>query len=383
MRLTLIIPSLERGGAERVMSILASCWAGQGREVTLLTLKHGIKAAYEVDSRVRLRNLGLPAEPAGNVLLAAFRQARRVSVLRRAIRESNPDLVISFMERTNVLTLIATRDLGVPVIISERVDPRLYEIGRLWQSLRQLTYPWASVLVCQSNVSLAWFEQKIRVRGCVIPNPVPLPGQRASSGSLIEKKPPYTIVAMGRLVEQKGFDLLLDAFGQLAAEHRDWSLIIMGDGPLRDQLVSRANALKIESRVHFAGTVADPFPILRRASLFVLSSRFDGFPNALCEAMACGVAAISFDCPSGPADIIRHGVDGILVPPGDVGALAAAIDHLIKDPHERARLASRAPEVSTRFSVEKVLLSWNQLFERIELAANTTPTGDARGKRAD
>ena len=173
------------------------------------------------------------------------------------------------------------------------------------------------------------------------------------------------MVAIGRLVDQKGFDLLLDAFAQLAAEYPDWSLMILGEGPLRVELVARARAFNLEQQVHFPGEVADPFPILREADLFVLSSRFEGFPNVLCEAMACGVAVISFDCPSGPAEIIRHGVDGILVPPGDVPALVAALDHLMRHQDERERLASRAPEVVKRFSRDKVLLLWEQLFEDV------------------
>jgi GalNAc-alpha-(1->4)-GalNAc-alpha-(1->3)-diNAcBac-PP-undecaprenol alpha-1,4-N-acetyl-D-galactosaminyltransferase len=364
MRLTLVIPSMERGGAERVMSILASSWAEKGHEVTLLTLKREVKPAHELHPDVKLRNLGLTGEAAANSLLAAFRLVARIRALRRAIRVSQPDLVISFMERTNVLVLVATRGLGVSVIVSERVDPRHYDIGRLWQGLRRLAYRWAAALVCQSRTSLMWFEQRIKVKGRVIPNPVLALKERTARLPL-KNGEGRMMLAIGRLVDQKGFDLLLDAFGQLAARYPDWSLEILGDGPLRGELEARARALHLEHQVKFAGEVADPFPILCVADLFVLSSRFEGFPNALCEAMACGVAVVSFNCPSGPAEIIRHGVDGILVPPGDVSALVAALDALMKDQDERDRLASRAPEVVERFSRNKVLLLWEQLFEEV------------------
>lgn len=363
MRLTLVIPSLERGGAERVMSILASSWAEKGHEVTLLTLKREITPAYDLHPNVKLRNLGLPGEPAANSMLAAFRQVARLRVLRRAIRESQPSLVISFMERTNVLILAATRGLHVPVIVSERVDPRHYDIGRFWNGLRSLTYRWAAALVCQSRASLIWFEQRMKVKGRVIPNPVPAP--KEGTAPPVKSAEGHTMIAMGRLVDQKGFDLLLDAFGQLAFRYPDWSLVVLGDGPLRGVLVARAHALHLERQVQFAGEVPDPFSFLRAADLFVLSSRFEGFPNALCEAMACGIAVVSFNCPSGPAEIIRNGIDGILVPPGDVPALVAALDRLMKDKGERKRLASRAPEVMERFSCDKVLLLWEQLFSEL------------------
>lgn len=363
MRLTLVIPSLERGGAERVMSILASSWAEKGHEVTLLTLKREVTPAYELHPSVKLRNLGLPGEPAANSLTAAFRQVTRLRALRRAIRESQPSLVISFMERTNVLILAATRGLHVPVIVSERVDPRHYDIGRFWNGLRSLTYRWAAALVCQSRASLIWFEQRMKVKGRVIPNPVPAP--KEGTDPPVKSAEGHTMIAMGRLVDQKGFDLLLDAFGQLAARYPDWSLVILGDGPLRGVLVARVHALHLEHQVQFAGEVPDPFSFLRAADLFVLSSRFEGFPNALCEAMACGIAVVSFNCPSGPAEIIRNGIDGILVPPGDVPAMVAALDRLMKDQGERERLASRAPEVMERFSRDKVLLLWEQLFSEV------------------
>ncbi|HEY6249809.1 MAG TPA: glycosyltransferase, partial [Candidatus Angelobacter sp.] len=140
---------------------------------------------------------------------------------------------------------------------------------------------------------------------------------------------------------------------------------IIGDGPLRSKLEEQSEALKLAGRVHFAGELADPFPALCAADVFVLSSRFEGFPMALAEAMACGLPVVSFDCPEGPREVIRNGTDGLLVPVGDVAALAVALDRLMSDPQERARLATRAPEVVQRFSRERVLSLWQQLFEEL------------------
>jgi len=170
---------------------------------------------------------------------------------------------------------------------------------------------------------------------------------------------------MGRLVPQKGFDLLLEAFSRIADRYPEWSVKVLGKGPLQGQLEAQAESLGLKSRVTFAGVVSDPFPILRAADLFVFSSRFEGFGNALAEAMACGLPVISFDCPSGPADIIRDGMDGILVLAENVAGLAGAMDRLMGNAAERERLARRAPEVLARFSLESVLALWEQVFDYV------------------
>src|SRR6185437_12022720 len=146
------------------------------------------------------------------------------------------------------------------------------------------------------------------------------------------------------------------------ARYPDWQLKVLGEGPLKERLQAQARDLQLEDRVEFAGALADPFPVLRAADLFVFSSRFEGFGNALCEAMACGVPAISFDCPSGPSEIIRHGIDGVLVPPEDVTALASAMDDLICDATKRETFARRAADVLNRFGVDGVLSMWDRVF---------------------
>ncbi|HLW53654.1 MAG TPA: glycosyltransferase family 4 protein [Candidatus Angelobacter sp.] len=358
MRLTLVISTLGRGGAERVMSILASAWAERGHQVTLLTLDRQKAPAYPIHPAVNLQRLGVTGFSA-NIFQALYRNLHRLRSLRQAIRKSDPDVVISFMDSVNVLTILATRGLHRTLIISERTDPSLYKIGRAWNALRRL-YSLADLLVCPTQNTVDRFRAISRVHGVGIPNPIHLPARPAA------QRPPrarHRIIAMGRLVPQKGFDLLLSAFAAVADRHPDWDVTIYGEGPLLSALQSQADALKIGSRVHFAGTVSDPFTQFLSADMFVFSSRFEGFGMALAEAMACGLPVVSFDCPEGPGQIIRDGIDGILVPPQDVAALARTLDRLMGDPQERQRLAQRAPEVRERFSLERALAGWQAAFD--------------------
>jgi glycosyltransferase involved in cell wall biosynthesis len=163
---------------------------------------------------------------------------------------------------------------------------------------------------------------------------------------------------MGRLEREKGIDFLLHAFSRVAPLHPSWSLEIWGEGPQQSLLEELASKLNLNERVRFRGFTHNPFQVMQGSDLFVLPSRFDGFPNVLLEALACGLPIVSFDCPFGPGQIIRHGVDGVLLPPEDVGALIAALDRLMGDDDLRLRLARNAPDVTQRFSVSKIMGMW-------------------------
>jgi glycosyltransferase involved in cell wall biosynthesis len=173
------------------------------------------------------------------------------------------------------------------------------------------------------------------------------------------------MTAMGRLTHQKGFDLLLQAFSRIAERHPDWQLLILGEGDLRNDLERQRAELGLTDRVQLPGVVIDPYPVLRSSDMFVMASRFEGFPYALLEAMACGLPVIYADCPSGPGEIINNGSDGILTPTGDVEALAIAMDRLMNDEGERQRLAGRAPEAMQRFSLSKTVDAWEELFAQV------------------
>jgi GalNAc-alpha-(1->4)-GalNAc-alpha-(1->3)-diNAcBac-PP-undecaprenol alpha-1,4-N-acetyl-D-galactosaminyltransferase len=363
VKLALVIPSLTAGGAERVMSIMANHWAGQGWDIRLLSFDDGaVPPFFALDPRVRHRPLALLGDSA-HALAGAFANLRRLRVLREALRAENPAAVISFLDTTNVLTLLATRGLGIPVIVAEHIDPAHYPLRPAWAALRRWLYPQADRVVVLTERAARYFPRSLGERLRVVPNPVVVPEMPAETS--IERPAGRRIVAMGRLVEQKGFDLLLQAFAELSRRHPDWSLVILGEGPSRGSLEALRDRLGLAERVAMPGSVRCPEAILARSDLFVLSSRFEGFPMALCEAMALGLPVVAFDCPTGPREIVTDGVDGRLIPAGDGEALAAAMDRLMADAGERRRLGERARTVGERFGLDRVMSLWEHLLAEV------------------
>jgi len=350
--------SMVCGGAERVITLLTEYWAGMGTRTTVVTIHSPDRDHYSLDPRVGRVSLDAKRE-SKNFLDGFGNNLRRVAKLRRAIRSLRPSVVISFQDTNNVLTLIASAGLSVPTIVCERNDPRMKAKSPIWAGLRRLVYRRANMLVVQTQSLVEWARKLVGAdKVYVLPNPVAQPAVTAISPTERQE----TIVAVGRLVRQKGFDMLLEAIS--LCDHR-WVLEIVGDGPERRNLELLARTLGISDQVRFVGRVTNPGVHYQKAALFVLSSRYEGFPNVLVEAMACGLPAISFDCASGPAEIIRHGVDGILVPPEDAHALARAIDTLMMNPRQRLSMAKRAHEVVHRFATAKIVSEWDSLIQYV------------------
>lgn len=363
MRVMLFIAGLNAGGAERVVSRLANVWAEQGWEVAVVTLGATGSDFFALAPRVERIGLNALAEST-HPAQALARTVGRVAKLRRAVTAWQPQVVISFCERANILALLATRGVPAGVLVSERTDPARHRIGRFWSWMRARTYPWADAVVVQTDAVRDWMAREIpKARAVTIANPVwPMaePAAAAAPGGA-----GHAIVCVGRLSYEKGFDLLLEAYAQIAGRFPEWRLKIIGDGDLRGALEAQAARLGLAGRVQFAGRLAQPEQHLRSASLFVLPSRYEGFPNALLEAMALGLPVVSFACPSGPDVIIRDGVDGRLVPAEDPAALATAMTALMADPERRAALGAAARAVAERFGPEPILDQWARLIEEV------------------
>jgi glycosyltransferase involved in cell wall biosynthesis len=233
-------------------------------------------------------------------------------------------------------------------------------VNPVWRWLRHRLYGVADRLVTPSEGVLMSLPAAVRRHGHVIPNPVdlPEPSARHDDGS--------TLVAVGRLEQQKGFDLLLPAFAKVAADHPAWRLVIWGEGPERPALEALRDRLGLTDRVDLPGLTQRPGQWVEDATVFVLSSRFESFGNVITEAMAAGLPVITTDCPWGPGEIVRHGVDGWLVAPEDVEALAEGLTTLRGDGELRARLAQAAQRNVRRFDLGSAMAKWEELIKGLE-----------------
>lgn len=365
MRLTLIISSLSAGGAERVMSLMANYWAAKNWAITLLTYDDGMTPPfYDLEPGISHIHLDV-VRVSRNIVSGLLNNIRRLQRVRSAIKNSQPDAVISCLDAVNVITLMATSTLNISTLVLEQCDPRLVSSGRTWQWLQRLTYAKALKVItpCEGvDNYFNWLPQDKRI---VIHNPLTPIQDNQEEINLPEgiDKGKNWIVTIGRLTRVKGYDILLSAFQRIANKHPDWQLLIIGNGELRPQLEELRERLHLTHQVFFLGLIKNPFAILKNSKLFVTASRSEGFGNALIEAMACGLPAISTDCPSGPREIIRHGIDGMLVPNGDIEALASTMNYLMINELALKKLAIHASEVTERFDLEKTMMIWEELLD--------------------
>lgn len=349
-----VTASLGTGGAERILVWLANRFAVSGNRVRILRLEGPERPVfYTPDSTVELASLDLSGESAG-LFSAIATNWHRVRRLRRALAAFGPDRIVSFGTETNVLSLLAAGRRW-PVVVAERCDPNFYPANRIWRFLRAATYPRAARVVFQTRAAQAALSGTLR--STVIANPVDRPAPVLPD----EVAPhPTDLVAMGRLVPQKGFDILLEAIARLSPSHCRPTLRILGDGQERGLLEEQARRLGISQQIEFAGVVRSPVAYLRAAKIFVMPSRFEGFPNALCEAMAVGLAVVATDCPSGPSDIVADGKTGVLVAPESPDALATAIGQLLGDEATRQKMAQAAAGIADVFGPDRIFEEWQR-----------------------
>jgi glycosyltransferase involved in cell wall biosynthesis len=363
--LMIVIHSLRGGGAERVAVDMAAYWRARGCSVCLVTQTSADQDAYPVPEGVERRALGLAADSSGP-LAAVWGNLRRYWALRRLVRRRRPAVVLGMMTRGSVMAVLAAGRAGCRVIATEHTHPPIQRLPDAWQKLRARTYPKADAVIALTRGTAQWLDEHLPgVQAQVIPNAVHWP--LADEAPRLD--PPaapgrHRLLAVGRLHPVKGFDCLLRAFAELAPVYPAWDLTILGEGPERAALESLRDELGLTGRVDLPGRVGNMAAWYGASDLYVLSSRAEGLSNTLLEAMASGLPCVAFDCETGPREIIRDGIDGVLVRPAqDSEALAGQLGLLMADPELRVRYASRATDVRDRFSTARVMALWEQVFQ--------------------
>ena len=354
MKITCVVATLAPGGAERVMTYLCGGLAARGHQVTLLTLSDAVPDFYELPAGVARVRLNLPCfNKAG-----FFGSLWRLWLMLKTLYRLKPDVLISFM---TLSVLGAALLLRVPYIYADHLDIRTTPLTEKWKFLRRLLLRLASrvtVLSERDRKFLALYYPKWKVS--LIYNPA-LPESKAEvpRPDFLPAGPRY-VLAVGRLVKQKGFDYLLEAWRRVCEENPNWRLCIVGAGPLEAELKDLAEVLDVQHSVAFVPPQKNLAPLYRYCDIYAMTSRTEGFPMVLLEAMAAGMPVVSFAC-TGPDVIVRDGEDGLLVKPGYTERFAHSLARLMQDEGLRHRLAQNAPAVCERFSLDKYIQAYEDL----------------------
>lgn len=355
-RIAFVISSLSPGGAERVVSNLANKLIND-YHVTIIVL-YNDKPFYTLDRRIEIISCQEKYNFNNSKSKSILFHFKFIKKIFSFIKQDKIDLCISFMTTTNIYATIASRLAKVPIIISERTNPH-YGLNKPWQILRKRIYPLSNLLLVQTENVKAYYlsfmnSEKVKV----IKNPL--------SPNLIKNRKQDNnkeniVLSVGRLSPEKNHDLLIKAFSKINPE--DWKLILVGDGVCRPDYHKLITNLKMNNSIKIIGNIKDVDTYYNKAKIFVFTSRFEGFPNALIEAMAFGLPCISTDCQSGPSELLTHGENGFLIPVEDEQALQVHLKKLIADEKLRNLFGMQALKTAKEYEIDPISNKWSNFID--------------------
>jgi GalNAc-alpha-(1->4)-GalNAc-alpha-(1->3)-diNAcBac-PP-undecaprenol alpha-1,4-N-acetyl-D-galactosaminyltransferase len=335
---------LQAGGQERALTHAANAFAKNGIEVYILCI-FKTEVFFELHPSIKIVWPILDRNTT-NKFIYAF---RLIPFIQKEVKRIQPQAVICFGDWFNAYTIIATRFIKTKVFITNRMGPNL-NLGRIIEFLNRNTYKYAEGLIVQTKRAENIMKNKYPLKKTiVIPNAV-------QPVEVVNKQRKKRIVTVGRLSKEKGHEVLIKAFSKL--DYDDWELHIVGDGNKKEELQEMVKQLNIEDRVLFYGHKKELSTILEQASIFVLPSFYEGFPNALVEAMSVPLTCVASDCVAGPAEIIQDGVNGFLFPPGDVEALAVILNRLILKPEVLPNIEREAYKIREILNFDRIALQF-------------------------
>lgn len=351
-RVMFVCLALKSGGAERVVNILANEFLNRDYDVTILAFSDSADS-YGLDERIHLELHSLFKYN------AVVKKIKRITTIRKLIKEKQIDLVIAFSYYINMSAIIAKFGLNTKVVISERNDPAQEDSRPLLKYSRDILYRAANLLVCQTEDAKDYFPKAVQKKTVVIMNPLtdklpnPYFGVR-------EKK----IVCFARLHKQKNLPLLIQAFAQVHRKHPEYKLKIYGNGEEKEHLLQLIHNLKLEDAASIYPFSDNIHSDILQANMFVLPSDYEGLSNSMLEAMALGIPTVCTDCPCGGARmVIQDHVNGMLVPVGDCDGLVKAINELIENEVLARKLSERSVEIRKRLNSSAICGEWIEAID--------------------
>ena len=350
---------LQQGGAERVIVTLANFWAKRQSKIIIITID-GKPSFYPLDMQVEHIKLGLTEDSRGNVWRGIKENGKRVINLRQLLRIKKVDVLISFITDANIIALIASFGLGIKVLVSDRTSPYAeWDFTNHYKLyLKKCIYRLASYVVVQTEKVTTYYHNWLPSRKIIVINN-PLPAIFCTN--IVEKNlQKFLILAVGRLQTEKNFGLLIESFSQINSV--GWSLVIVGEGNEREKLSQLIKEKKAELNIQLVGSATNMIDWYSQASIFVLSSLFEGYPNVLIEAMAMGLPVISTNCDYGPSEIIENGKNGLLVPMDNVEAMRNTLEKLMANATLRTKMGIEAQKIREKLNIEQIAKQWEALM---------------------
>ncbi len=359
MKVLFYINVLSGGGAERVIANLSNQFSNDNFEVVLVTT-YVTRNEYEVVNTVKRINIEDSINLNSNRILKNYKIMRS---LRHILTDEKPDVAVSFMEEPNFRLILASIGLKIKTVVSVRNDPSKEYSGMIGKIISHVILPLANGCVFQTKDAKEYFPKSLQNKSRIIFNAV------KEEFYQVVRKPVYNkIVAVGRCSKQKNHKLLIDAFEKINSKYPVATLDIYGEGPLRQELIDLTYEKKLEKKIKLKGNVKDVSRVLAKADVFVLSSNYEGMPNALMEAMAAGVPVISTDCPcGGPRMLIDNWKNGVLISVKGINELVDALNRIFLDDELKKKIGIEGKKSASQFKPEKIYDEWKEYLCKVAL----------------
>ncbi|MRX72998.1 glycosyltransferase [Bacillus lacus] len=347
MKVIFITRSMWAGGAERVITELVKHFTKIQINCEIITIDDE-KILYDIPKGVKIQPIGKQSSN------ASIDKVLRYKKLRDYVVNSKPDLVLTLPEDIGIYVIPSLLGTNIPVVVSERNNPWVMPWKKETRFLRNIFYPFAKGFVFQTEGAANFFSKKIREKSVILPNPLDL-----NQIPVLKSERRKEIIGAGRLDKQKNFPLLIKAFARFYETNKDYVLTIYGEGTLRNELNELASSLLPQGAFQFPGRKEDLLERINGGAMFVLSSDYEGMPNVVIEAMAMGVPVISTNCPTGgPAELIDDGVNGLLVPVGDLDAMIEAMCKVAGSSILAKKLGRNALKIRERLDATVIAEEW-------------------------